>query len=126
MMPACARSPCSSTIFRGVLSVLKNASISAVAWRGRARAEGAWLRATVGQHPRSWRDVEWWICPSYYSEDGLLERVFGKFEREFLEKLAETLPPSVACMWTGPKVVSPTITLADVRRIAARVRRPII
>src|SRR5689334_24241753 len=91
-----------------------------------ARAEGAWVSAIVAQQPPSWRDVEWWICPSYYSEDSLLERVFGKFEREFLEKLAETLPRSVACMWTGPKVVSPTITVADVRRIAARVRRPII
>jgi hyaluronoglucosaminidase len=91
-----------------------------------ARAEGAWVSAIVAQQPASWRDVEWWICPSYYSEDQLLERVFGKFESQFLEKLSETLPPGIPCMWTGPKVVSPTITVADVRRIAARVRRQII
>jgi hyaluronoglucosaminidase len=91
-----------------------------------ARAEGAWVSAIVAQQPASWHDVEWWICPSYYSEDALLERVFGKFEPKFLEKLAETLPRAVATMWTGPKVVSPTITAADVRRIRARIRRPII
>lgn len=91
-----------------------------------ARAEGAWVSAIVAQQPAAWRDVEWWICPSYYSEDPLLERVFGEFESHFLEKLAETLPRAIPCMWTGPKVVSPTITVADVRRIAARIRRPII
>jgi len=91
-----------------------------------ARAEGAWVSAIVAEQPAAWRDVEWWICPSYYSEDALLERVFGKFESRFLEKLAETLPRSIACMWTGPKVVSPTIKVADVRRVAARIRRPII
>ena len=62
-----------------------------------ARAESTWLAKSIAAQPTSWSDVEWWICPSYYSEDNLLERVFGKFEPDFLEILAEYLPARVAC-----------------------------
>jgi hyaluronoglucosaminidase len=91
-----------------------------------ARAEGDWLAKILSRQPSSWTDVEWWICPSYYSEDPFLARVFGRFERHFLQRLAETLPPSVACMWTGAKVVSPTISLAQARRTLNRVNRQLI
>ncbi len=91
-----------------------------------ARAEGTWLAKIIAAQPASWRDVEWWICPSYYSEDGLLERVFGKFEAHFLETLAQYLPPNIPCFWTGPAVVSQTISLAHVERIAKRINRPLL
>ena len=91
-----------------------------------ARAEGQWVAEIVSRQPSAWRNVEWWICPSYYSEDPLLARVFGRFEHDFLEKLSGTLPPSVACMWTGPKIVSKTIGLAHVRRVAERIDRRLI
>jgi hyaluronoglucosaminidase len=91
-----------------------------------ARAEGSWLEKIIATQPAGWRDVEWWICPSYYSEDKLLERVFGKFEPDFLETLAAYLPAAVACFWTGPQVVPKKITLSDMRRIAKRIRRPLL
>ena len=91
-----------------------------------ARAEGWWLANILAHQPSGWKDVEWWICPSYYSEDPLLARVFGRFEPEFLERLDETLPSAVACMWTGPQIVSRTITLGHVRRIAKRLDRRLI
>ena len=91
-----------------------------------AGAEGDWLGRIITAQPSSWRDVEWWICPSYYSEDRLLERVFGKFEPEFLETLAQHLPKDVACFWTGPSVVSKTITLNHMQRIAQRVQRRLL
>jgi len=91
-----------------------------------ARAEGSWLAEINARQPDSWKDVEWWICPSYYSEDPLLERVFGRFEANFLERLAENLPASVDCFWTGPAVVSATITLAHARRIARRLRHRLL
>ena len=56
----------------------------------------------------------------------MLERVFGRFEPDFLEKLAENLPADVPCFWTGPSVVSTTITLAVVRRTAKRIQRPLL
>jgi hyaluronoglucosaminidase len=91
-----------------------------------AGAEGAWLAKIIAAQPASWSDVEWWICPSYYSEDKRLERFFGKFEPDFLETLAEYLPARVACFWTGPRVVPKEITVTHMRRIAKRVKHPLI
>jgi hyaluronoglucosaminidase len=91
-----------------------------------ARAEGFWLAQINARQPDSWKEVEWWICPSYYSEDPLLERVFGRFEANFLEKLAESLPANVDCFWTGPAVVSAKITLAHARRVARRLRHRLL
>ncbi|MBI1996064.1 MAG: beta-N-acetylglucosaminidase domain-containing protein [Deltaproteobacteria bacterium] len=91
-----------------------------------AAAEGTWLKRIIESQPAAWRDVEWWICPSYYTPDPLLARIFGAFEPQFLETLGEYLPSETACLWTGPAVVSKTITLAHVRAIANRVRHPLI
>jgi hyaluronoglucosaminidase len=91
-----------------------------------ARAEGEWTARILAAQPAAWRNVEWWLCPSYYSPDPLLARVFGAFEAEFLETLAACLPVEVACLWTGPNVVPDKITLAHARLIAKRVRHPII
>jgi hypothetical protein len=91
-----------------------------------ARAEGTWMAKILAAQPPSWSDVEWWICPSYYSEDALLERVFGRFEPNFLETLAQYLPPKIPCFWTGPSVVSTTITLSHVQRVAKKIARPLL
>ena len=91
-----------------------------------ARAQGTWLGEIIARQPPSWIDVEWWICPSFYSLDPLLARVFGAFETDFLEVLGECLPAKVPCCWTGPSVVSPEITLPHVQKIAKLIRRPLI
>jgi len=86
-----------------------------------ARAEGFWLQKIQAMQPAEWKDVEWWICPSYYTPDPLLARLFGSFEPDFLEVLGEYLPSNIACFWTGPSVVSKKISLAHVQKIAKRV-----
>lgn len=91
-----------------------------------AGAEGWLLAEIIARQPASWRDVDWWICPSYYSEDPLLARVFGRFEDHFLEKLSETLPASAAFLWTGPKIVSEQITARHVRGIRRRLDRRLV
>ena len=91
-----------------------------------ARAEGSWIANIIAAQPASWGSVEWWMCPSYYSEDSLLERIFGEFEPRFLETLAQYLPPKIPCFWTGPSVVSKTITLAHAQRIAKQINRPLL
>jgi len=91
-----------------------------------ARAQGVWLQKIVDQQPASWAGVEWWICPSYYTEDPLLERMFGPFEPSFLETLAQYLPQSVPILWTGPSVVSRKISLSHVTRVARRARHRLI
>ncbi len=91
-----------------------------------ARAEGTWLQEIQSRQPSSWTDVEWWICPSYYTSDPLLARVFGEFEKNFLEILGECLPANVACFWTGPAVVSKRITVAHIKRITRRVKHRLL
>jgi hyaluronoglucosaminidase len=91
-----------------------------------ARAEGSWLEEIQAKQPGQWKDVEWWICPSYYTPDPLLARLFGPFEPDFLEILGEYLPPNVACFWTGPSVVSKEISLFHVQRIAQRLRHRLL
>jgi hyaluronoglucosaminidase len=91
-----------------------------------ATAEGSWLERIVAAQPSAWKNVQWWICPSYYTEDPLLERVYGRFEPAFLETLARHLPEGIPCFWTGPSVVSKTITLAHARRIAKTVQHPLL
>jgi hyaluronoglucosaminidase len=91
-----------------------------------ACAEGEWLAKIIAAQPAAWRDVEWWLCPSYYSPDPLLARVFGAFEPNFLDTLAEHLPANVACMWTGPAVVPKKITLAHMLSIAKHIRHRLI
>ena len=96
------------------------------AFNSLARAEGTWMAQIIAAQPANWSDIEWWICPTYYSEDALLERVFGKFERNFLETLARYLPADVPCFWTGPSVVSKAIGLSHVKRIVKKIERPLL
>ncbi len=91
-----------------------------------AKAEAIWLKRILALQPAAWSNVEWWICPSYYTEDPLLARTFGGFEPSFLETLASHLPHSVACFWTGPSVVSKKIGLDHVRKVAKRLKRRLI
>jgi len=113
-------------LFDDIPSRLSNARDRRAFKNSLARAEGTWMAKIIAAQPASWSAVEWWICPSYYSEDTLLERVFGKFEPHFLETLAQYLPPNIPCFWTGPSVVSKSITLAHARRIAKKIKRPLI
>jgi hyaluronoglucosaminidase len=67
------------------------------------------------------------FCPSYYTPDPILDKVFGKRPDHYLEKIAEGLPSDVSIAWTGPKVISPEIS-ADhlIETTALLKRRPFI
>ena len=115
-----------AVLFDDIASRLEHATDRKQYKNSLARAEGEWLSNILAQQPASWKDIEWWICPSYYTPDPLLARIFGAFEPDFLETLGEYLPSETACLWTGPAVVSKTTTLAHVRGVANRVRHPLI
>jgi hyaluronoglucosaminidase len=91
-----------------------------------AKAEAVWVRRVLERQSPSWKDTEWWICPSYYTDDPLLARMFGSFEPSFMEILAQYLPQTVACFWTGPSVVSKQISLSHVRKVARRMSHRLI
>jgi len=48
------------------------------------------------------------FCPTYYSFDPVLERVFGHRPQNYWEDLAKNLDPSIDIFWTGEKVCSTT------------------
>jgi hyaluronoglucosaminidase len=91
-----------------------------------ARAEGLWLEKILERQPASWKRVEWWICPSRYTDHPRLARMFGAFEPRFWETLAGHLPDPVACLWTGPAIVPRTISLAHARKVARQMRHRLI
>lgn len=118
---------CFAVLFDDIASRLEHAEDRRRYGASLARAEGTWLARLLERQPRAWvGSVEWWICPSYYSEDPALARRFGEFEPQFLEKLRDTLPEQVACMWTGPSIVPERITLEHIERVLARVARPLV
>ncbi len=46
------------------------------------------------------------FCPSYYSLDPVLEKVFGQRPANYWEYLGNALDPAIDIFWTGPQVCS--------------------
>ncbi len=63
------------------------------------------------------------MCPSYYSDDVVLDQVFGARPAGYLEELGAALDPAIGVFWTGPEVCSREITPGHLRRVAEQLRR---
>lgn len=63
------------------------------------------------------------LCPSYYSDDPILDRVFGARPEGYLEQLGQGLDPSIGIYWTGEKVCSPDYPAPHLARVAETLRR---
>lgn len=63
------------------------------------------------------------VCPSYYSDDPTLDRVFGRRPAGYLSELGRRLDPAVAIMWTGEEVCSREISAGHLDRVAEQLRR---
>jgi hyaluronoglucosaminidase len=63
------------------------------------------------------------MCPTYYSTDPVLERVFGAMPERYWETLASGLDPRVGVFWTGPKVCSAEYPRAHLESITERLGR---
>lgn len=50
------------------------------------------------------------FCPSYYSPDPILDKVFGKRPDDYLNQISSWLPLEISILWTGPKVISPELS----------------
>lgn len=65
------------------------------------------------------------VCPSYYSDDPVLDRVFGERPRRYLEDLGRGLDPSIQVFWTGEEVCSREQSVAHLRATGEMLgRRP--
>lgn len=64
-----------------------------------------------------------YMCPSYYSDDMVLDRVFGQRPADYLQTLGQLLDPAVDVFWTGEEVCSREIGAAHLTDVATRLRR---
>ena len=63
------------------------------------------------------------VCPSYYANDPVLDRVFGDRPDRYLEQLGELIDPSIEIFWTGEEVCSRAFSIGHLERIAEKLRR---
>ncbi len=67
------------------------------------------------------------ICPTYYSDDAVLDRAFGQRPADYLETLGAALAPEIAVYWTGEEVCSREISVGHLRDVTARLgRKPLL
>lgn len=62
-------------------------------------------------------------CPSYYTDDPVLDRVFGQRPANYLEDLGKGLDPAVELMWTGEEVCAREFSPGHLARVAEQMRR---
>ena len=63
------------------------------------------------------------VCPSYYTDDPVLDRVFGQRPANYLEDLGAGLDPAIQLMWTGEEVCSREFSPGHLARVAEQMRR---
>lgn len=67
------------------------------------------------------------VCPTYYSFDPVLEKVFGAMPERYLETLGAGLDAGIDILWTGALVLSPGYSRADIDAVSARLgRKPVL
>jgi hyaluronoglucosaminidase len=67
------------------------------------------------------------FCPTYYSDDPILDKVFGVRAEDYLQKIGKHIDDAVMILWTGKKVISTTIASEDLHQIAGILKRkPVI
>lgn len=76
------------------------------------RAHGQAVAGAVAALPD---DVVWSACPVDYATP---------VSTAYLRAFAEALPPEVSILWTGPSIVAPTITVADLAAFAESLGLP--
>lgn len=63
------------------------------------------------------------MCPTYYSDDPVLERVFGTRPGNYLETLGQKLDPSIDIFWTGTHVCSESYSAEHLEQVTQRLNR---
>jgi len=63
------------------------------------------------------------VCPTYYSDDPILDRVFGSRPDGYVEEMGATLDPSIEIFWTGEEVISRQFSPGHLERVTGQLRR---
>ena len=62
-------------------------------------------------------------CPSYYSDDPILDVAFGERPPFYLEQLGRLLDPAIEIMWTGEEVCAREFSPGHLARVAHQLAR---
>lgn len=66
-------------------------------------------------------------CPTYYTDDPVLDRVFGERPADYLEDLGRMLDPTIGLYWTGEEVCSREFSPGHLARVAGQLgRKPML
>lgn len=65
------------------------------------------------------------VCPSFYSHDLILERVFGTRPADYWETLGASLDSGIDLFWTGNEVCSKSVMASDLEPISRVLKRPL-
>lgn len=63
------------------------------------------------------------VCPSYYTDEPVLDRVFGQRPDNYLADLGKGLDPAIEIMWTGEEVCAREFSPGHLDRVASEIRR---
>lgn len=63
------------------------------------------------------------LCPSYYSDDAVLDRFFGRRPADYLEDLGRLLDSRIDVFWTGEEVCARELSVGHLQRVAGQLRR---
>lgn len=92
------------------------------------------MRGDLPDLARSQSDILHWIagrtaasrvivCPTYYTDDPVLDRFFGARPTDYLETLGAALDPAIGVFWTGEEVCSAEYSPGHLARVAGQLRR---
>jgi hyaluronoglucosaminidase len=66
-------------------------------------------------------------CPSYYSDDPILDVAFGQRPPFYLEQLGRMLDPAIQLFWTGPETCAQEYSPGHLARVAGQMgRKPVL
>ncbi|HEV2363733.1 MAG TPA: beta-N-acetylglucosaminidase domain-containing protein [Caulobacteraceae bacterium] len=63
------------------------------------------------------------FCPTYYSDDPILDSGYGQRPPDYLTELGAALDPAVEVFWTGEEVCARGFGVAHITRVAEELRR---
>lgn len=63
------------------------------------------------------------LCPTYYSSDPRLAKLFGSPPQQYLQELGQGLDGSIDMFWTGPQIISTHYPAEHLQQVSEQMRR---
>lgn len=74
----------------------------------------------VAEHTKATRLI---VCPTYYTDDIVLDRFFGQRPKNYLEDFGRLLDPKIEVFWTGEEVCARQIDPSHLKRVCEQLQR---